>query len=157
MSCAAFFRLGATMIVLAQRIGGSGHAGQHLHRDFTEGHIPNSWEGHQLKRATLNLVLQVGALFRTPKDGQATKQYVSSNGEMYFLQAIHLSVFDPRTPTASDWVPGLIHRNRPHPPEFDNVIEVIAPDLEPLLKLGKKDWFKLAGPFESIQTEKANP
>lgn len=145
------------MVVLAQRVGGSGHAGQHLHGDFIDGHIPNSWEGHQLKQATLNLVLQVGVFFSTPKDGRATKQYEASNGETYYLQAIRLSVFDPETQKASDWVPGLIHRNRPHPPEFDNVIEIIAPDLGRLLRSGKKEWFKLDGPFESMQIQKADP
>jgi hypothetical protein len=100
--------------------------------------------------ATVNLVLQAGYVFRTPTKGGATKQYVSRNDETYYLQAIQLSVIDVRTRQPQNWVPGLIHRNRPHPPEFDNLIEVIAPDLSPLLHSGLKEWFALEGPFEAV-------
>ena len=140
-----------TMKILAQRVGGSGHAGCHLREDFEAGHIPRCWDGHPLRAATLNLVLQVGAVFRTPIAGSATKQYVAANGETYYLQAIRLRVFDTRADDTSGWLPGLIHRNRPHPLEFDNVIEVIAPNLESRLREGKKEWFELDGPFESVQ------
>ena len=135
--------------ILAQRVGGSGHAGAHLRLDFEDGHIPPSLEGHALRQATVNLVLQVGYRFRTPKDGTATKQYVSRNGETYYLQAIRLSALD-KEKRHQEWVPGLIHRNRPHPPEFDNVVEVIAPDLARFLCPGLKDWFELEGPFDPV-------
>ncbi len=136
--------------VLAQRVGGSGHAAANLHVDFADGHIPTSWAGHALRQATVNLVLQAGYIFRTPTGGAATKQYVSRNGETYYLQAILLSVIDPNTRRRLNRFPGLIHRNRPHPPEFDNVIEVIAPDLSTLLQSGLKEWFVLEGPFEAM-------
>jgi hypothetical protein len=138
--------------VLAQRVGGSGHAGSHLHLDFEDGCVPLSLEGYELKQATLNLVLQAGYVFKTPTRGGATKEYISRNGETYYLQAIRLSVIDgssrqPRNPTP---LPGLIHRNRPHPLEFDNVIEVIAPDLSAFLQSGLKEWFTLEGAFEKL-------
>jgi hypothetical protein len=119
------------LTVLGQRIGGSGHASMHLCSDFEDGHIPFSWKGQVLKRATLNLVLQAGYVFRTPKSGGATNVYISRNRETYYLQAIQLSVIDgnSKQPRNPDPFPGLIHRNDPHPSEFDNVIEVIAPDI----------------------------
>jgi hypothetical protein len=136
------------MKVFAQRIGGSGHAGRHLAQDFADGHIPESWEGHRLRQATLNLVLQAGYVFRTPTSGGATKEHVARNGETYYLHAILLSVLDARTRQARNRAPGLIHRNRPHPPEFDHVIEVIAPDICEFLGPGLKEWFEIEGPFE---------
>jgi hypothetical protein len=100
--------------------------------------------------ASLNFVLEVGRLFRTPRDGNATRQYVINN-ETYYLQAIRLQLLNPRTrESKSDWIPGLIHRNRPHPEAFDNVIKVIAPDASPFLHKGKKEWFQLDGPFEAV-------
>lgn len=137
--------------ILAQRIGGSGHACKHLHTDFDKGYIPRLWEGHVLREASLNLVLQAGYVFRTPIDGEATKQYVNeSNGETYYLQAIQLFVLHPNTREPKHSAPGLIHRNRPHPREFDNVIEVIAPDLAQFLQDGLKEWFALEGSFEAV-------
>jgi hypothetical protein len=138
--------------ILAQRVGGSGHAGDHLHLDFQDGYIPLSLEGHQLKQATLNLVLQAGYVFRTPVRGGAMKEYVSRNRETYYLQAIRLSVIDGDSRQARNPVPlpGLIHRNRPHPLEFENVIEVIAPDLSKFLQCGLKEWFTLEGSFEKV-------
>jgi hypothetical protein len=138
------------MIVLAQRVGGSGHAGKNLEDHFKAGHIPRTWEDAPLVTASLNFVLEVGKLFRTPSDGLATSQYVTKD-ETYYLQAIRLRRLDPRTrESKSDWLHGLIHRNRPHPKEFDNVIEVIAPDVSSYLHEGKKEWFQLDGPFEAI-------
>src|SRR5262245_21918675 len=124
------------MKVYAQRVGGSGHASDHLHEHFESGHISSCWDGHCLKAATLNLVLEVGAFFRTPIAGGATKQYVATNGETYYLQEIQLRVINAPTDNTSRWLLGSIHRNHPHPPKFDNLIEVIAPDLGSQLKVG---------------------
>jgi hypothetical protein len=116
---------------------------KHLHKDFNG--IPGEIEGHRLHRGgSLNLVLQVGAYFRTPVDGGATRSYETPR-TTYYLQEIKLRVMRPH---ASDWVPGYIHRNREHPSEFDNLIEVIAPDLGNWLTRGLKEWFELDGPFE---------
>jgi hypothetical protein len=140
------------MNILAQRVGGSGHAGKHLPDDFADGHIPQAWDGHNLQKKSLNLILQAGYVFRTPTAGGATKEYVSRNGETYYLQAILLSVINTRTRESRCCVTGLIHRNRPHPQEFDNVIEVIAPDLSAWLQPGLKEWFELQGPFEPMSS-----
>jgi hypothetical protein len=143
------------MEILAQRVGGSGHAARNLHVDFEDRHIPNRINSHVLRRATLNLVLQAGYVFRTPASARDAKQYVSRNGETYYLQGVQLSVIDPCSRQARNVVPGLIHRNRPHPREFDNVIEVIAPDLSDYLQPGLKEWFAIEGPFEEVRPSSA--
>jgi hypothetical protein len=104
------------------------------------------------EEGALNLVREAGYVFRTPKDGTATKQYVGRNGETYYLQAILLSLIDAKTRRPLNQVPALIHRHNPHPPEFDNVIEVIAPNLRPFLGDDRKEWFALEGPFDAVQT-----
>lgn len=141
------------MRILAQRVGGSGHAARNLHVDFDDRHIPPSINGHVLKRATLNLVLQAGYVFRTPTTACGANQYVSRNAETYYLQRVELSAIDPISRQALVVVPGLIHRNGPHPRAFDNVIEVIAPDLSQYLQPGLKEWFAIEGPFEEASAE----
>src|SRR5262245_55250166 len=101
--------------VYAQRVGGSGHAVKNLCLDFDDGLIPPVWEGQVLKQATLNLVLEAGYVFKTPKSGGATKVYIGRNGETYYLQSIQLWVIDGYSKQArnSDPYHGLIHRNHP--------------------------------------------
>lgn len=136
------------MLVLGLRIGGSGQAAANLRMEFDAGHIPQKRDGFSLYPGSINLVLGVGCFFQAPGEEPTTHHY-RSHGETYFLQSIRLCPYDPKTDQEGEWFPGFIGRNRAHPPEFDNIVEIIAPEI-PELRQGTKQWFKLDGPFKRV-------
>lgn len=103
------------------------------------GDIPRSLDGARMHPGSINLVLEVGASFLTP---QRTPDYMFQ-GESYFLEQVRL-----RLRQENDWLPGLVWRNRPHPEEFNNLVEVITCKIEALSE-GTKQHFEIEGGFNT--------
>ena len=135
------------MQILGLRVGGSGHIGKNFEKYFEAGAIPSALEGQTLRRETLNLVLEARRTFATPTEESATFTFLGEGGERYYLQKITLRLITTQRHPVSGNIPGLILRNQSHPSEFDNIVELFAPDISSYLRASKKEWFQLEGPF----------